>query len=190
MAGKEATARAPTMSEPSPDTDAEEGEGGAPAPKGLLGRLKRLSRLQLLLMAAPVVVIVGLSGAVLSGMLDPVLISVGLMAEPGGSAYQGPPVYVELPDMIVNLDVPSGQIRLLRASISLQLQSPDDKALIKDLMPRILDILQTRLRALTPDDLKGNAQTYRLREELLQRVRVAVGPEHVRAVLFRDLLVR
>jgi flagellar FliL protein len=192
MAGKEAAAR---DSGASADTaEAGEGEAGAAAPpKGLVERIKRMSRKQLVLFGAPILLVLILAIATFAGAFDPLLVTAGLKSEPGKAPppYSGPPVFVDLPDVLVNLDVPGGEIRLLRASISIELPSPADKAVINEFMPRIQDALQTRLRALTPDDLRGSAQSFRLREELLQRIRLSVGgAQHVRRVLFRDLLVR
>lgn len=165
-------------------------ENGPPAAKNLLERLRRLSRKQLILFAAPLVLVLGLGVALGIGALDPLLIRFGIMDSKADGPYSGPPVYFDLPDMVINLDMPNGQIRLLRASISLELSAPADKEIVKALMPRIQDAIQTLLRSLGPADLQGSAQTYRLRDELLQRVGVAIGAEHVRRVWFRELLVR
>ena len=54
----------------------------------------------------------------------------------------------------------------------------------------IRDSFQTYLRELRLDDLRGSAGMYRLREELLTRINVAVQPSKVSAVLFKEMLVQ
>jgi flagellar FliL protein len=57
-------------------------------------------------------------------------------------------------------------------------------------MPRVTDYFQVYLRELRVEDLKGSAGMYRLREELLARVRAAVAPIRVRDVLFKQILIQ
>ena len=57
-------------------------------------------------------------------------------------------------------------------------------------MPRILDLFQTYLRDMRPEDLRGSAGTYRLREELIARGTIAVAPAHITDVLFTEMLVQ
>ena len=61
---------------------------------------------------------------------------------------------------------------------------------IEEMMPRIVDNFQVYLRELRVEDLKGSAGMYRLREELLKRVNVAVAPVKVNDVLFKEMLVQ
>ena len=46
------------------------------------------------------------------------------------------------------------------------------------------------LRELRPTDLDGSAGLYRLKEELTRRVNAAVAPNHVTAVLFKEIVVQ
>jgi flagellar FliL protein len=57
-------------------------------------------------------------------------------------------------------------------------------------MPRIVDNLQGYLRELRVDELKGSAGAYRLKEEMLTRIKAAVAPAKVNAVLFKELQVQ
>ena len=57
-------------------------------------------------------------------------------------------------------------------------------------MPRLLDMFQTYLREMRPDELRGSAGTYRLREELIARANVAVMPVKVNDVLFTQILIQ
>ncbi len=46
------------------------------------------------------------------------------------------------------------------------------------------------MRELRASDLEGSSGVYRLREELLRRVNIAVYPAKVDAVLFKDIVVQ
>jgi flagellar protein FliL len=46
------------------------------------------------------------------------------------------------------------------------------------------------LRELRPSDLEGSAGLYRLKEELMRRVNVAVYPNKIDAVNFKEMLVQ
>ena len=61
---------------------------------------------------------------------------------------------------------------------------------IEELIPRVVDNFQTYLRELRLDDLRGSAGMYRLREELLTRINIAVEPAKVKAVLFKEMIVQ
>jgi flagellar protein FliL len=185
MAGMEATAGGVGEFDPK-----EEAGDARPSP-GPIERLKGLSRKRLALLALFLVMLLALVGTGIWFALDPLLAELGLAGQGKPEAPSASPaVFFELPEAVVNLDAPDGQIRLLRASIVLELPSTADLDLARAFLPRIQDTLQVRLRALTPDDLKGTAKTYRLRGDLLRRLDLAIGPEHVKQVWFRELLVR
>jgi flagellar FliL protein len=57
-------------------------------------------------------------------------------------------------------------------------------------MPRLLDLFQTYLREMRPEELRGSAGTWRLREELIARANIAIAPARVTDVLFTELLVQ
>jgi flagellar FliL protein len=57
-------------------------------------------------------------------------------------------------------------------------------------MPRLLDLFQTYLREMRPDEFRGSAGTYRLREELIARATLAAAPAQVQDVLFTELIVQ
>jgi flagellar FliL protein len=61
---------------------------------------------------------------------------------------------------------------------------------IKPNLPRLSDIFQTYMRELRPSDLNGSAGLFRLKEELTKRVNVAVAPQQVNAVLFKEIVVQ
>jgi flagellar FliL protein len=53
-----------------------------------------------------------------------------------------------------------------------------------------LDLFNTYLREMRPEELRGSAGTHRLREELIARASIAVAPARVTDILFVELLVQ
>jgi flagellar FliL protein len=103
--------------------------------------------------------------------------------------------FLELKEMMVNL---SGQNlqqlserpRYLKMKITLEVSDPKIVAEVQPLLPRIEDTFQVYTRELRPSDLEGSAGVYRLKEELLRRVNVAIYPSKVDAVLFKEILIQ
>jgi flagellar FliL protein len=106
------------------------------------------------------------------------------------TAAQPPGTFVDIPDMIVNLSSTSKQPRFLKISLKVELESKDDAKTFQAIMPRVVDQFQTYLRELRLDDLKGSSGMYRMKLELLSRVRAAAPDVKVRAVLFQEILVQ
>jgi flagellar FliL protein len=101
------------------------------------------------------------------------------------------PVFLEVPDVLVNLSNPSGdRAQFLKIKIVLEVPEQALATQIQPLMPRVMDTFQTYLRELRPADLEGSAGLYRLKEELTRRVNAAIDPARVNAVLFKELLVQ
>jgi flagellar FliL protein len=100
-------------------------------------------------------------------------------------------VFVDLPELIVNLSNPSGD-RPQYLKIKVVLEVPDQKMIeqITPIMPRVMDAFQTYLRELRASDLDGSAGLYRLKEELTRRVNVSVAPSRINAVLFKEIIVQ
>lgn len=99
-------------------------------------------------------------------------------------------VFYDLPPMLVNLNTTSKRPTFLKIQVSLELSSSQDVDYIKEMSPRIIDNFQVYLRELRIDDLRGSAGIYRLREELLARINLAVRPAKVKDVLFKQVLVQ
>lgn len=102
-----------------------------------------------------------------------------------------PPVFVDVPDMTVNLvGNPGERVQFLKLKIVLEVKEEKQVEAIKPTMPRVTDVFQTYLRELRPSDLAGSAGLFRLKEELTRRVNAAVAPVQVSAVLFKEVVVQ
>jgi flagellar FliL protein len=168
--------------------DAELPEGGAEAALAKGGGKKKL----LILIGAPILALVLIGGG---------LWATGVMGKLfGGSAekheaHEAPAapkktVFYDLPDLLVNLSGSGRKTSFLKMAVSLELEDAADVPKLQGVMPRIIDNFQTYLRELRPEDLKGSAGMYRVREELLTRVSAAAAPAKVVDVLFKEMLVQ
>lgn len=111
-------------------------------------------------------------------------------AAKAGEGGAGGPNFMDLPELIANLN--SGPRRTVYVKIKpkLELARAEDEGSVRAAMPRLMDLFQTYLREMRPEELRGSAGTYRLREELLARANIAVAPVRVVDVLFPEILVQ
>lgn len=108
----------------------------------------------------------------------------------GGAAGGPGGQFVELPDMLVNLNTAGGRSAVMKVALSVELAKTEDKPALEAAMPRVQDQFQSFLRQLRRDDLQGSAGMYRLKEELRARVDLAASPVKVRDVLIREMIVQ
>jgi flagellar protein FliL len=103
-----------------------------------------------------------------------------------------PVVFLDMPDVLVNLSSNGGSERTqyLKVKVTLELPNEAMSAQIQPFMPRLMDAFQTYLRELRPTDLDGSAGLYRLKEELTRRVNAAIAPGRINAVLFKEIVVQ
>ena len=99
-------------------------------------------------------------------------------------------LFVDLPDMLVNLNAGGQRLRYLKIAAALEVRGEEQAELVRQFVPRILDSFQLYLRAIRPEELEGAEGIYRIKEALLARVNDAVHPGNVRDVLVRELLVQ
>lgn len=99
-------------------------------------------------------------------------------------------VFFDLPEMTVNLSASPDRPQYLRVKITLETEDAKIVEAIKPVMPRVVDAFQVHLRELRVNDLEGSAGLFRLREELTRRVNLAIAPNRIRAVLFREIVVQ
>jgi flagellar protein FliL len=103
-----------------------------------------------------------------------------------------PVAFVDIREMVINLANEPNQERprLLKFRVALEVKDPKLIADIQPFLPRVEDTFQVFVRELRATDLEGSAGVYRLREELLRRVNIAVYPTKVDAVLFKEIVVQ
>jgi flagellar FliL protein len=149
----------------------------------------RLDRRKLIMLAVPLLLAGLVAGLWFSGVAPRLL---GLTHAAQKAADAGPvvPVFIELPEMIANLNSNPHHPSYAKVVARLELGSPEDVERVRAAMPRLQDLFQTYLREMHPEELRGAAGTYRLREELIARAAAVAAPAQVRDVLFTELLIQ
>jgi flagellar FliL protein len=186
-----------------PKKDAKPGPEAAPKeadPSGKPGKKK------LLLLLVPVLLIAVGAGLWFSGILPP-LLGLGKTEAakeqdakghaapkgepaPGAEAEAKLPIFVDVPDVVANLNAGQHKTSFIKLKARLELSRTEDQAVVTAAMPRLQDLFTTYLREVRPEELRGSVGTYRLREELLARANIAVTPARVLDVLFTEMLVQ
>jgi flagellar FliL protein len=100
------------------------------------------------------------------------------------------PIFVDLPEMIANMNAGGRRAAYIKMRAKLELARKEDVGVVQAAMPRVVDLFQGYLREMRPEELRGTAGTYRLREELVARTNIAAAPARVTDVLFVEVLVQ
>jgi flagellar FliL protein len=100
------------------------------------------------------------------------------------------PAFVDLPDIVSNLNAPGRRASFVRLKAKLEVSRQEDVAAVQAAMPRLVDLFSTYLREVRPEELRGSAGSHRLREELIARASLAAAPARVTDVLFVEILVQ
>lgn len=99
-------------------------------------------------------------------------------------------VFVDLPDLLLNLNVTGKRLRFLKVVTSLEVSSEEMAEVVRQMTPRILDNLHLYFRSVTPEELAGPDGVYRIKEDLLVRINDTIQPASVRDVLVKEMLVQ
>lgn len=103
--------------------------------------------------------------------------------------------FLEIKELLIGMAADTAQPsvgpqRFMKLHVMLEVADAKKIPALQALQPRIEDMFQVYLRELRPADLQGSAAIFRLKEELLRRVNLAVSPERVDAVLIKELLLQ
>lgn len=175
------------------EEDFDEGEGSddvSEAPS------KGLPIKKILIIVLPVLLLGGAgAGVYFSGLLDKLFAKKDEHAAPEAAPPPPPKAvqaasFMDLPEMLVNLQTTGRKQAFLKLRVALELEAVTDQPRVEQMLPRIIDNFQVYLRELRVEDLQGASGMHLLREELLTRVNAAVKPVKVNDVLFKEMLVQ
>ncbi len=155
--------------------EAETADGGKPARRGGKGLILGL--------LAGVALGGGGFYAVWSGLVDPAAMLAHEARTPAGVAV----AYVAMEPVMISLP-PGASARHLRFTGQLEVE-PDLAPEVAHLMPRVLDTLNTYLRAVDVADLENPAALAKLRAQMLRRVQVVTGEGRVRDLLVTEFVL-
>ena len=95
--------------------------------------------------------------------------------------------FVEVDPLVVNLKG-NGKDRVLRFRVQLEVDGPQEAEVIS-LMPRIVDVMNGYLRAVSIADLEAPSALIKLRSQLLRRIQIVTGEERVRDLLVMEFVI-
>jgi flagellar FliL protein len=142
------------------------------------------------MMAAPILLLGVGAGLWFTGTLPRLLGMDHAAQETAEAAKPLTPIYIDLPEMIANLNGNPQRPSYVKISARVEVLKADDAEKVKAALPKLQDLFLTYIREMRPEELRGSAGTYRLREELLARANLAATPARVTDVLFTQMLIQ
>jgi len=95
--------------------------------------------------------------------------------------------FIPLEPMVISLD--SGTFgKHLRFRAQLEVR-PNHKGEVEQLIPRVIDVLNSYLRALDAADFQGNGALVKLRSQMLRRVQIVTGGDRVNDLLIMEFVL-
>lgn len=161
------------------------------AAAGVEGESKRTWGKLLLLIGLPLLLMLsGGTAAVLMDLVPLAGATTEQTEEEEAEASSADVVFVELPDLLVNLNVDGRRLRFLKLVAALEVHGDAQAEQVRRFLPRVVDGFHLYLRSISPEELQGSEGVYRIKEELLARTNEAVRPAQVQDVLVREMLVQ
>ena len=99
------------------------------------------------------------------------------------------PVFLDFPEIIVNLNTATNENVYLKLSLVLSLSNNAEVQKIEFKLSKIKDNLETFLRELRPADFSLAGSTIILKEEITKRINAVISPIKIKEVLFKSILV-
>ena len=121
------------------------------------------------------------------GLIDPAALMEKKPGATHAAAAVGEVAFVPLEPIMISLP-PGASARHLRFTGQLEVEPAQAEA-VAQVMPRILDVLNTYLRAVEVRDLEQPASLARLRAQMLRRVQVVTGEGMVSNLLITEFVL-
>ncbi|MFQ5624389.1 MAG: flagellar basal body-associated protein FliL [Paracoccaceae bacterium] len=106
---------------------------------------------------------------------------------PAEEAAGATAVFVRLDPIVVTLG-DGGKLRQLRVQVQLDVP-PDTAAEVEAISPRILDALNTFLRAVDARDLAESTAFPRIKAQMLRRVQIIAGKDRINGLLVTEFIM-
>jgi flagellar protein FliL len=137
-------------------------------------------------------ILVGILGALACGGGGFYAVQSGLILAPKTVASSAAPLpvdfaFVPIEQMTISV-LPGANAKHLRFSAQIEV-ALTSLAEVERLRPRLLDMMNMYLRAVSPQDLADPAALVRLRAQLLRRTQMIVGEGHVRDILITEFVL-
>ncbi|MCR9146838.1 MAG: flagellar basal body-associated FliL family protein [Rhodobacteraceae bacterium] len=94
--------------------------------------------------------------------------------------------FVPVEPLVINVDEATGTHLRFRAQ--LEVRTPY-QAEVENLLPRVVDVLNSYLRAVDVADLRDNTALVRLRAQMLRRIQIVTGRDRVNDLLIMEFVL-
>ncbi|EAU46416.1 flagellar basal body-associated FliL family protein [Salipiger bermudensis] len=95
--------------------------------------------------------------------------------------------FVELEPLVISMGT-IAELHHLRFRASLEVP-PQYVAEVETLTPRVIDVLNSYLRALRPSDIEAPGALIRLRSQMLRRIQMVAGEDRIRDLLVMEFVL-
>ena len=95
--------------------------------------------------------------------------------------------FVELPPLVISMGT-IADLHHLRFQASIEVR-PQHLQTVTDLQPRIMDVLNSYLRALRPADIEAPGALISIRSQILRRLQLVAGEDRVRDLLIIEFVL-
>jgi len=142
-----------------------------------------------LLLGLVLALVLGAGGfyAVWSGMILGQAPKAGKKAQVSNTTNVPEVAFVPIQPLIINVG-PPGENRHLRFQAQLEVK-PSAQEEVTKLLPRVVDVLNSYLRAVEASELEKPVALVRLRAQMLRRVQVVTGAGRVRDLLIMEFVL-
>lgn len=160
----------------------------APEKKRKIVMIAMIATTAISLLGGGTAVVIVLTQGVGGGAPEVVEIDTTALRDPGPEDL---PIYHEFPEQTVDIKTKGRRTRFVRIRMVAELYFPENLARLQAMEPKILDGMQTYLRAHTAKELSGRKGTKAIRAAFNAITIEAMGKAHkVNAILFKEILIQ
>lgn len=113
---------------------------------------------------------------------------ISMVSEGGHLNAASQPYFLETPQVLINFN-DEENIKLLRFSAQLEVTKNNHVA-VNDMMPRIVDVINTYLRGLSAETIRDPGTLFQIRSDLLIRAQVVTGEELIKKFLIKEFIIQ
>lgn len=100
-------------------------------------------------------------------------------------------IFIPMDEITVNLrqgveNTPSW----LKIKVTLEVHGKGNEEVVKNMLPKIVDIFQTYLKELRKSDLDGSFGIYKIKDEMMLRINTILYPAKIEEILFQDFMMQ
>ncbi len=100
-------------------------------------------------------------------------------------------VFIPVDEITVNLrQGVENNTSWLKIRVTLEVHGKGNGEVVKNMLPKIVDIFQTYLKELRKSDLDGSFGIYKIKDEMMLRINTVLYPAKIEGILFQDFMMQ